>query len=121
MDVGRLRRGSWDAGSRDYDSRATWQASGRDVTIRIPWMQLGIVDPSSHRALVPRLRNGTPVATTLPVPHIGLRVVSPIDGTAGAELAWDGWNVVHPAERLKAGVEAYADALRDVSAAPAPG
>jgi hypothetical protein len=121
MDVGRLRRGSWDPSSADYDSRATWQASGGDVTIRIPWMQLGIVDPSSHRTLVPRLRNGTPVATTLPVPRIGLRVVSPIDGTARAELAWDGWNVVHPTERLKAGVEAYADALRDVSAAPAPG
>jgi hypothetical protein len=86
------------------------------VTIRIPWMQLGVVDPSSHRALVPRLRNGTPVATTVRVPHIGLTVVSPVDGTAGAELAWDGWNVVHPTERPKAGVDAYAEALRDVSA-----
>ncbi|HET7367861.1 MAG TPA: hypothetical protein VFI83_05805 [Gaiella sp.] len=47
-------------------------------------------------------------------------MVSPIDGTARVELAWDGWNVVHPTERLKAGVEAYADTLRDVSAPPAP-
>jgi len=117
-DVGALRRGTWDPGSPEYDSRATWHASGRNVTIRIPWMQLGIVDPSARRALVPRVRNGTPVATTVPVPRIGLTVVSPIDGTARADLAWDGWNVVHPTERLKAGVDAYADALRDVSAAP---
>ena len=55
MDAGRLRRGTWDPASPDYDSRATWQADGQDVTIRIPWMQLGIVDPSSRRALVPRM------------------------------------------------------------------
>ena len=117
IDVGALRRGSWEPSSPEYDSRATWHASGRDVTIRIPWMQLGIVDPSSHRALVPRMRNGIPVATTVYVPRVGLRVVSPLEGTTGADLAWEGWNVAHPTERLKAGVEEYAEALRDVSAA----
>ena len=121
MDVGRLRRGTWDPASPGYDSRATWQADGQDVTIRIPWMQLGIVDPSSRRALVPRMRNGKPVATTVPVPRIGLRVVSPTAGTARAALAWDIWNVVHPTERLKAGSEAYERALRDVYASPAEG
>ena len=121
MDVGRLRRGAWDPASADYDSLATWQAKGQDVTIRIPWMQLGIVDPSSHRALVPRLRNAVPLATTIPAPRIGLRVVSPTDGTARATLAWDGWNVVHPTERLKSGADAYARALRDVYASPAAG
>ena len=117
IDVGALRRGSWEPSSPEYDSRATWHASGRDVTIRIPWMQLGIVDPSSHRALVPRMRNGIPVATTVYVPRVGLRVVSPLEGTTDADLAWEGWNVAHPTERLKAGVEEYAEALRDVSAA----
>ena len=121
MDVGRLRRGTWDPASPDYDSRVTWQADGNDVTIRIPWMQLGIVDPSSHRALVPRLRAGRPVATTVPVKAVGLRVVSPTEGTATADLAWDGWNVVHPSERLKAGVQTYEQALRDVYASPGEG
>jgi hypothetical protein len=61
-----------------------------------------------------------PVATTVPVPKVGLRVVSASDGTARATLTWDGWNVVHPIDRLKAGHEAYAQALRDVSSPPAP-
>ena len=121
MDAGRLRRGTWDPASPDYDSRATWQADGQDVTIRIPWMQLGIVDPSSRRALVPRMRNGKPVATTVPVPKVGLRVISSTDGMARTTLAWDVWNVVHPTERLKAGSEAYEQALRDVYASPAEG
>ena len=121
MDAGRLRRGTWDPASPDYDSRATWQADGQDVTIRIPWMQLGIVDPSSRRALVPRMGNGKPVATTVPVPKVGLRVISSTDGMARTTLAWDVWNVVHPTERLKAGSEAYEQALRDVYASPAEG
>jgi hypothetical protein len=121
MDVGRLRRGTWDPASSDYDSRATWQADGQDVTMRIPWMQLGIVDPSSRRALVPRTEYGVPVATTVPAPKIGLRVVSPVNGTARATLTWDRWNVVHPTERLKVGSDAYARALRDVYASPAEG
>ena len=121
MDVGKLRRGTWDPASPAYDSRATWQADGQDVTLRIPWMQLGIVDPSSRHAVVPRVRNGMPVATTVPVPKVGLRLVSPTDGTARATLTWDGWNVVRPTERLKAGHEAYAQALRDVYASPAEG
>ena len=121
MDVGKLRRGTWDPASSAYDSLATWQAKGQDVTIRIPWMQLGIVDPSSRRALVPRRRNGMPVATTVSVPKVGLRVVSPTDGTARATLTWDPWNVIHPTERLKAGSDAYAQALRDVYASPGEG
>src|SRR5262249_45238191 len=112
---------TWDPASPDYDSRATWQVDGQDVRIRIPWMQLGIVDPSSRRALVPRMRDGAPAATTVPVPKVGLRVVSPTDGSARASLAWDEWNVVHPTERLKAGSEAYAQALQDVYASPAEG
>jgi hypothetical protein len=118
MNAGLLRRGTWDPASHDYDSLATWQASGKDMTIRIPWMQLGIVDPSSRTALVPRVRDGRAVATTVPVQAVGLRVRSTRDGTARAELTWEGWNVVHPTERLKAGVETYARALRDVEASP---
>ena len=55
------------------------------------------------------------------MPKVGLRVVPPTDGTARATLAWDGWDVVHPTERLKAGHEAYAQALRDVYASPGEG
>jgi hypothetical protein len=118
MNVGLLRRGSWDPASSGYDSLATWRASGNDVTIRIPWMQLGIVDPSSHRALVPRVRDGRPVATTVPVAAVGLRLLSTRDGSARAALKWDGWNVVRATERLKAGVETYANALREVEGTP---
>jgi hypothetical protein len=114
MDVGRLRRGSWDPSSPAYDRLATWQTAGKDVTIRIPWMQLGIVDPSSRKALVPRLRDGRLVASTVPVRAVGLRVLSSEDGEAQASLTWDGWNAVRATERLKAGASVFARALREV-------
>jgi hypothetical protein len=40
--------------------------------------------------------------------------------SAKATLAWDEWNVVRATERLKAGHEAFVDALRDVSGPTPP-
>ncbi len=115
MNVGAVRRGDWDPTASGYDSLATWQADGRDVVIRIPWLQIGIADPSSHRALVPVPRPGGPVPRSVPARTVGLRVVPARGESATATLAWDGWNVVRATERLKAGHAAYADALREVS------
>jgi hypothetical protein len=120
MNVGALRRGDWSPASPAYDSRATWRVSGRDVWIRVPWMQIGIVDPSSHRALVPVSPGRVPLATTVAARSIGLRVVPSRGASAKATLAWDEWNVVRATERLKAGHEAFVDALRDVSGPTPP-
>jgi len=79
-------------------------------------LQLGIVDPSSHRALVPVLRGRVPTATTVAARTVGLRVVPSRGAEAAATLAWDEWNVVQATERLKTGHEAYVEALRDVLA-----
>ena len=49
------------------------------------------------------------------------RTITEADIVNFAALTWDTWNVVHPTERLKAGSDAYARALRDVYASPAEG
>jgi hypothetical protein len=48
-------------------------------------------------------------------PPIHLRVEPSRGEPATAKLAWEEWNVVHPIERLKAGVDVFVDALRAVS------
>ena len=121
FDVGVLRHGTWDSTASDYDSRATWRANGHDVVLRIPWLQLGVIDPSSHRALVPVVRDGVPIRDgPSPFRRVTLRVVPSRGEAAVARLAWDGWNRVQATERLKAGYEAYADALREVSRETTP-
>jgi hypothetical protein len=116
FEVGLLRHGTWDPAASDFDSRATWRTSGHDVVLRIPWLQLGVIDPSSHRALVPVVRDGVPTATAVPFRRVTLRVVPSRGEAAVARLAWDGWNRVQATERLKAGAEAYVEALRTVLA-----
>ena len=116
--VGVLRRGTWDPAADDFDSLATWRADGNDVVVRIPWLQLGIVDPSSHRALVPVDRGGTPTPTAVAFTHVTLRVEPSRGEAASARLAWEGWNRVRATERLKAGAEAYVEAIEGVLAAP---
>jgi hypothetical protein len=115
MNAGLLRRGTWDPAEDGFDSLATWEADGQDVIIRIPWLQIGIVDPSSHRALVPVTKPGWPDATGVLARTIELRVVPSRGAAATATLAWDEWNVVDARERLKAGHEVYAEAVREVS------
>jgi hypothetical protein len=115
MNAGALVRGTWDPADDDYDSLATWDAEGQDVVIRIPWLQLGIDDPSSHRALVPTRDGNRWRATAVAADPIHLRVEPSRGQPATATLAWEVWNVVHPIERLKTGVEVFAEALRAVS------
>ena len=102
----------------EHDSLATWDVTDNDVVLRVPWLQLGIVAPSAHRALVPVVGEGVPVATTVAATTVGLRVVPSRGAEAAATLAWDEWNVVQATERLKTGHEAYVEALRDVLVPP---
>ena len=115
MNAGALVRGTWDPADGDYDSAAAWDADGQDVVIRIPWLQLGIDDPSSHRALVPLTDGNWPRGSAVVADPIHLRVEPSRGQPATAKLAWDEWNVVNPIERLKKGVDVYVDALRAVS------
>jgi hypothetical protein len=115
MNAGALVRGTWDPADDAFDSLATWNVNGQDLVIRIPWLELGIDDPSSHRALVPVATGNGLRATAVVADPIRLRVEPPNGAPATATLAWEEWNVVHPIERLKSGVEIFAEALRAVS------
>lgn len=117
QDVGRLVRGSWDPSTSSYDSLATWEAGPTEANtwslrLRLPWGLLAMADPSSKVALVPD--GGRP--TGVRIEEIGAVV-----GTgAGAKLErfpirWEAWNQANASERLKAGVEAFAEALRETS------
>jgi hypothetical protein len=109
--VGAVRFGNWDPKDPGYDSHATWRVDGREVRIRIPWLQLGLADPSSKRALVPRSNR---TATTAPVARIRLAVEAD-RAVATADLTWDAWDRVEYTERLKVGHGQLVDALRDVA------
>ncbi|MDU0313909.1 hypothetical protein RKE38_09445 [Phycicoccus sp. M110.8] len=111
LEVGRLRRGSWDPAAADFDDRSTWQLQGARVTLRLPWSMLGLGDPSSRTAVVPRDRR--PVA--VPVQDIGVVVDAGPGGRADLRLRWDTWNRATHTERVKAGAQVFVDALADVS------
>jgi hypothetical protein len=115
VNAGALVRGTWDPADDHFDSLATWEADGQDVVIRIPWLQLGIDDPSSHRALVPVADGNRVQAAAIVADPIHLRVEPSRGEPARAMLAWEEWNIVHPIERLKTGIEVFAEALRAVS------
>jgi hypothetical protein len=111
LEVGRLRRGSWDPQADGYDDRSTWQLQGNRLTLRLPWSMLGLGDPSSKTAVVPR--RGKPVAVT--VQDIGVVVDAGPGGRADLRIRWDAWNRAKHAERVKAGAQSFVDALADVS------
>jgi hypothetical protein len=111
LEVGRLRRGSWDPASGGFDDRATWQLDGRRVTLRLPWSMLGLGDPSSKTAVVPVA--GRPVAVT--VEDVGVVVDAGPGGRADLRLQWEAWNRATHTERVKAGAQVLVDALADVS------
>ena len=119
LDIGRLTRGSWDPASAEYDSLATWQmgpapeGDAWQVALRLPWGLLAMADPSSKIALAPEGNRPTGVS----IEQIGLTVAVPASGDARhtMPLRWEEWNKATAAERLKAGVEEFANALRETS------
>lgn len=111
LEIGKLRRGSWDPASPAFDDRSTWQLDGSTLTLRLPWAMLGLGDPSSKTAVVPR--NGEPVGVK--VQDIGVVVDAGAGGTATARIGWDAWNRARHTERVKAGAQSFIDALVTVS------
>ncbi|MDR6863430.1 hypothetical protein [Phycicoccus sp. 3266] len=111
LEVGHLRRGSWDPATSGFDDRATWQLSGKQLTLRLPWSMLGLGDPSSKTAVVPR--DGRAVA--VPVQDIGVVVDAGPGGKAELRVRWDAWNQARHTERVKAGAQVFVDALTAVS------
>ena len=109
LDVGRLRRGSWDPASSTYDSLATWNVDRphRTVHLRLPWSMLGMADPSGRTALGP----GTPAAA-VQVPGITLGFAVPGSAPATLDWTWPTWNYVKHAERVKQGADVLAEAFR---------
>jgi hypothetical protein len=111
VDVGTLRPGEWDPSRPDYDSRSTWQLGGATVRLRLPWSMLGLGDPSSATAVIPR--NGRPAA--VPVTRIGLLADLGSGPGAIGSVRWAGWQRVQASERVKRGVQPLVDAYVEVS------
>jgi len=106
LKIGQLKRGSWDPKLAAFDDRTTWQLDGKRITLRLPWSMLGLGDPSSKTAVVPRA--GQPVAVK--VDDIGVVVDAGTGGTADLRIRWDAWNRAKHTERVKAGVQPLTDA-----------
>jgi len=112
FDVGDLRRGEMTPGAPGYDNLATWQVAGRTVTLRLPWGLLGMADPSSKLALVPRPDH---TAATVPVDHIGLTVYLGDRRIDTGGITWQSWQDVRYRERVKDGAQTYVDAVTAVT------
>jgi hypothetical protein len=110
--VGELRYGTSDSNDPAFDSRSVW-AAGEVVELRLPWEMIGFSDPSSLRAL--QLEpDGT--LTTVPVRRVGIAVAVGRSLSVTRGYSWDPWQRVTWHERLKAGLGAFADAVRNVQA-----
>ena len=111
LDIGNLRIGSWDPADPAYDSRSTVQHQGKLVRLRLPWAMLGLGDPSSRTAVIPV--KGRPRG--VPVDQIGLQIDLGSGAIPVAPITWEGWQRAQHTERVKAGAQAFADALVDTS------
>jgi hypothetical protein len=111
FNAGQMKYGSADPAAADGDCRATWCA-GDCLEIRLPYEAIGFSDPSSLLAL----RVGTDgTLSTEAVGRVGISVavgetVYPTQG-----YAWEPWQKVAWHERLKSGVEVYAETLAAVT------
>lgn len=108
FEAGELRRGTGDPESASFDSRASWEMDGADIELRIPWMAVGYSDPSSKQALVVR-PDGTIGSTD--VGRLGITVTAGADTVKTDGYDWDGWNRAAYHERLKAGIDTFAQAV----------
>jgi len=109
FDAGALRYGTSDPADPAFDCRVTW-SSGDCVEIRLPYEAIGFADPSSLQAL--RVgADGRLTTVTVPRVGIGVAVAGRLYPTRG--YAWEPWQRVRWHERLKAGADGYAEAVRD--------
>lgn len=108
-DVGRLVAGDFEPGAAGFDSRASWRVSGSDVELRLPWAAVGMSDPSSRRALVVSAGGFASVG----VAGVGVSVAAG-GQEVGAGYTWEPWDSVRWRARPKAGLAAFAAAVRAV-------
>lgn len=111
QEVGLLVEGSWDPRVDGFDSRTTWHVleAHDTVRLRLPWAMLGLADPSSRTALGP----GQPAEAEV---IEGLVLTVDADGAQlRLDYTWPTWNFVEHTERLKPGVDALAEAFRDLA------
>lgn len=71
MEAGRLRFGTSDPASPDFDSRTTWAADGNVIELRLPYQAIGFADPSSRLAFQIGLDGAV---DTVPVERVGMAV-----------------------------------------------
>jgi hypothetical protein len=113
-ELGSLPIGTGDPRSPDFDNRTLVAGRRKVVEVRLPWALLGYSDPSSQMLLEVH-PNGT--VTTLKGGGVGIAVLS--DGSALLRTrgyAWDPWHSVTWHERKKAGFDALASTMRQLSA-----
>ncbi|MCS7463273.1 hypothetical protein N0M98_24420 [Paenibacillus doosanensis] len=115
VDAGKLKRGTTDTASQDFQSLAMWQAKGDTVEMRIPWMLLGFSDPSSLQVIGYGGEDGKLASVTTQ----GIRLVPWIVSRSGGQVTglgdgkspypvsalpvyqWKPWDKVQYVERVK--------------------
>jgi hypothetical protein len=110
-EIGRMIEGNMNPDDADYDSRATWSWNRRTLDMRIPWGMLNLSDPSSKTAFVPV--NGA--AEAVPVERIGLTIDTATQPPIALEIDWEPWQKAEYRERIKPGMLALSQALRDTA------
>jgi hypothetical protein len=79
--------------------------------MHIPWGMLNLSDPSSKTAFVPV--NGA--AEAVPVERIGLTIDTATQPPIALEIDWEPWQKAEYRERIKPGMLALSQALRDTA------
>jgi hypothetical protein len=105
---GEMVFGTSDVGDENFDSRSTWSARGTVIELRLPYQAIGFSDASSLQAY--RIgRDGT--VTTDTVDRVGITVAVGDEVFATAGYAWEPWQTPAWHERIKDGVEVFAEAV----------
>jgi len=115
-ELGKLRFGSTDPRSSEFDSRTIVAADREVIELRLPWMLLGFADPSSLKLIDEQPQAPT---RTLSAGRLGIAALADGDEllkTAG--YGWEPWQEVTWHERRKQGFDDLASTMRELSAPP---
>ncbi len=112
QEVGLLRPGTTDPEAGAFDSLAMWHEDEHVLTLRLPWATVGFADPSSNLALVV---GPDGALQTREVERIGISIGLGTELVETAGYTWEPWQLPSWHERPKAGLEAFADAVADVT------